>query len=117
VARRPPSLARDRAVPQTGWRERCEGDALTGEQAERLAGSLGQVGDDKQPKDVEVRLKDVEVRLSVLSWVVGFQFAVALAVFWRFFAPRSEVSPLGGDTRARPSAVEQRLGALPAVPR
>lgn len=86
-----------------------EGGAFTGEQAERLAGALAQLGDDK-------RLKDVEVRLGVLSWVVGLQLAVALAVLWQVFALRGQVSSLAADTRARLSAVEQRLGALPVQP-
>ncbi len=88
-------------------KELREGDAFAGEQAERLAGALAQVGDDK-------RLKDVEVRLGVLSWVVGLPLAVALAVLWQVFALRGEVSSLGADTRARLSAVEQRLSAAPA---
>ncbi len=75
-----------------------EGGAFTGEQAERLAGALGQVGDDK-------RLKDVKVRLGVLSWVVGLQLAVAFAVPWQVFALRGEVSSLTAETWELLSAV------------
>lgn len=86
-----------------------EGDLFSDAQAERLAGALGQFSDEK-------RLKDVEVRLGVLTWVVGLQLAIALAVLWQVFALRGEVSALAADSRARLTAVEQRLGDLTRPP-
>ena len=50
----------------------------------------------------------------MLTWVVDLQLAVALAVLWQASALRGEVSTLAADTRARLSAVEQRLNAFPS---
>lgn len=61
-------------------------------------------------------MRDLDARLGVLTWIAGLQLAVVLAVPWRLFALRGEVSALGADTTARLGAVEQRLGGSPARP-
>lgn len=48
-------------------------DGSSGERAERLAGAIAQAGDDK-------RVRDLDVRLGVPTWIAGLQLAVVLAV-------------------------------------
>ena len=82
-----------------------EGQVFSPEQAERLAGAIAQAGDEK-------RLRDLDVRLGVLTWAGGILAALVLAVLWQLFAMRGDVSANAADTTARFDAVIQRLGAV-----
>lgn len=77
-------------------------------QARRLAHALAAISDDK-------RLKDVEVRVGVLTWIVGLQLAVTLGVLWVVVSIAAQVA--GVDERVtnvedRVTSVERRLTAV-----
>lgn len=74
-------------------------------QARRLAHALAAISDDK-------RLKDVEVRLGVLSWIVGLQLAVTMGVLWLVVSIAAQVARLDervAGVEDRVTGVEQRL--------
>jgi hypothetical protein len=76
------------------------GDTFTPEQATRIAKAVAQAQDDK-------RLKDVEVRLGVLTWITGLQLALLLAVLWQVVGINTTAARL--DVRL--AAVEARIGS------
>jgi hypothetical protein len=75
------------------------GDTFTPEQATRIAKAVAQAQDDK-------RLKDVEVRLGVLTWITGLQLALLL-VLWQVVGINTTAARL--DVRL--AAVEARIGS------
>lgn len=105
-------------------RELREGGVFSPEQAERLAGAIAQfgtvaqagataqAGDQRRRRDVEVRSRDLLVRLGVLTWTVSILAALMLFALVQLFVVRGEVSANAAGTAVRIEAVVQRLGAI-----
>lgn len=105
-------------------RELREGGVFSPEQAERLAGAIAQsstiaqsgvmaqAGDQLRRRDVEVRSRDLLVRLGVLTWTVGILAALMLFALVQLFVMRGEISANAAGTAVQVEALVRRLGAV-----
>lgn len=82
--------------------------AFSAAQARRIAHALAGISYDKL-------LKNVDVRLRVLTWIVGLQLAVTLGVLWIVISIAGQLARLDErvtNLEERVSGVEQRLTAV-----